>query len=301
MTTSNVAVRVTAPATSANLGPGFDSLGLALDLCDDIELEAEFGGPERALTVDVEGSGANQVPCDERHLVARTVRESLDELGTKPSSLRLRCRNTVPHGRGLGSSAAAIVAGVAAARAIAGEPQDMPLMLDQVARLEGHPDNVAASLLGGLTIAWYDASTFRATRVDVHPDIVPVVCIPPTEVSTRAARRLLPAEVSHRDAAGNAARAALLVEACSRRPELMFDATEDKLHQSHREPAMPETIALVRSLRESGMAAVVSGAGPSVLVLGAPASLESVRDHAGAWDVRTLPVRRNGVLVQRLE
>lgn len=293
------AVRVTAPATSANLGPGFDALGLALEWCDDVEAVAAFDGAGHDLHVEVEGSGAGTVPLDERHLVVRAMRAAFAELGPQPSSLRVRCRNVVPHSRGLGSSAAAIVAGVVAARALAGVPDgEVRDVLDLATRLEGHPDNVAACLFGGLTIAWTDATaTARSARVDVHPDIAPVVCVPPGEVSTEAARGLLPAAVSHHEAAVNAGRAALLTEAVARRPELLFEATEDRLHQSFREPAMPETIALVTSLRRQGLAAVVSGAGPSVLVLGAPAPLERVRSSAPGWDVRALDVRAEGVRV----
>jgi len=298
---SSRTVTVRAPATSANLGPGFDALGLALELCDEIEVTAEFGGLQQPVVVDVEGPGASGVPRDEGHLVVRAMRAAFAELGEQPSALRLTCRNALPHGRGLGSSAAAIVAGVAAAAELA-EPGklDRQNMLELAARLEGHPDNVAACLLGGLTVAWSNsAGTASATRADVHADVTPVVCIPPEAVSTETARGLLPATVSHQDAAINAARAALLVQALTRQPELLLVATEDRLHQAYREPAMPQTIALIERLRADGLAAVVSGAGPSVLVLGAAVDVGQVRSHAPDWDVRALPVRRTGVAVLR--
>lgn len=298
MSPTTASVRVRTPATSANLGPGFDTLGLALGLHDEVEVTATFGGPETPVEVTVDGEGAAAVPLDERHLVVRSLRAAFAELGEQPSALRLSCRNTLPHGRGLGSSAAAIVGGVVAARALAGlaEPDDALALAD---RLEGHPDNVAACLLGGLTVAWRgDDGTARATRVDVHPDVVPVVCVPSFEVSTHTARGLLPGSVPHADAAANAGRAALLVHALGRRPDLLLDATADRLHQHYREPAMPPTLALVTALREEGLAAVVSGAGPTVLVLAAGDETGRVRALAEGWDVRALQVDTRGAVVE---
>lgn len=294
-------VRVLVPATCANLGPGFDALGLAVGLYDELEVTASFGGPGNELVVEVDGVGAASVPRDERHLVVRAMRAAFAELGGQPSMLRLTCHNVIPHGRGLGSSAAAIVAGVMAARALAGTEEAREYAALQLAnRLEGHPDNVAACLLGGATIAWLDElDGARATSLDVHPDIMPVVCVPDGAVSTAAARGLLPDAVPHRDAAANAARAALLVEALTRQPDLLLDATEDRLHQTYREPAMPATIALVTALRRDGIAAVVSGAGPAVLAL--VAGGEKVADVgalAPGWDVRRLTVDQHGVQVE---
>jgi homoserine kinase len=296
-------VRVRAPASCANIGAGFDALGLALDLNDDVDIEAEFDGPGQELSIKVEGMGATSVPRDERHLVAMAMRATFAEAGRQPSALRLSCRNTVPHGRGLGSSAAAIVTGVVAAGALLGDPVDRDSSALQLAsRLEGHPDNVASCLLGGLTIAWLDAwGVVRATRVNVHPDVHPIVCIPTDELSTKEARRLLPATVPHRDAALNAGRAALVVEALSRQPDLLFDATEDQLHQQYREPAMPRTIALVTALRKAGMAAAVSGAGPSVLVLGTPDLVPTITTLAAEWDVRLLDINHRGVQIEYLD
>ncbi|TDD66045.1 homoserine kinase [Jiangella aurantiaca] len=296
MTTATVRVRT--PATSANLGPGFDALGLALSLHDEVEVTAEFGGPATPIEVTVDGEGAGSVPLDERHLVVRSLRAAFAELGEQPSALRLSCRNALPHGRGLGSSAAAIVAGVVAARALTGLTRhDDALALAD--RLEGHPDNVAACLLGGLTVAWRDdTGTARATRVDVHPDVAPIVCVPSFEVSTEKARGLLPDAVPHADAAANAGRAALLVHALGRRPDLLLDATADRLHQHYREPAMPETFALVTLLRAEGLAAVVSGAGPTVLVLATGDEAGGVRALAEGWDVRALQVDTRGAVVE---
>jgi homoserine kinase len=255
-------VEVEVPATSANLGPGFDALGLALSLRDRVRLETTPAG----LVVEVEGSGAASLPRDETHLVVRAARAAFDAMGVTQPGLSLTCANLVPHGRGLGSSAAAIVAGVVAARASVAAGADLlddAAVLRLAARLEGHPDNVAAALLGGLTIAWDDGDGACAARLDAVGQAV--VFVPPDEVSTRVARGLLPAAVPHADAARNAGRAALLVAALTGRPELLLPATRDWLHQPYRAPVMLESSALVQALRDAGVAAVVSGAGPSVL------------------------------------
>jgi homoserine kinase len=262
-----VVATVRVPATSANLGPGFDSLGLALGVHDTVRLELAPSG----LEVEVRGVGAGAVPTTEDHLIARAVRAALDHLGLPQPGLRLTCHNAIPHGRGLGSSAAAVVAGLVAARGVLAEPEwlDYETVLSLATAFEGHPDNAAAALLGGCTISWYaDNGVPMAERVDVHADIDPVVCVPSVELATSIARAMLPPTVPHADAAFNAGRAALLVQALARRPGLLMEATHDRLHQTQRAPAMPESAHLVQRIREFGGAAVVSGAGPSVLVLG---------------------------------
>jgi homoserine kinase len=284
-------VRVTVPATSANIGPGFDALGLALAWHDVVQVTTATAGVE----IDVDGMGAHNVPRDQSHLVVQAIRATLDELGATVGGLRLRCTNAIPHGRGLGSSAAAIVAGVLAARELAGVGRDDEAALATAARLEGHPDNVAPCLLGGLTISWTSGDRVRAVRTDVHPDIEPVVCVPDETLSTDAARGLLPGVVPHADAADNASRAALLVEALTRRPDVLLDATEDFLHQSYREPAMPDTLALVHRFRGRGLPAVVSGAGPSVLVLATGG--QAVVPGPG-WDVHRPAVDAQGAVAQ---
>ncbi|WP_408898988.1 homoserine kinase [Nocardioides sp. R1-1] len=258
-------VRVRVPATSANLGPGFDTLGLALDLHDRLEAEVTAGG----LTVEVSGYGEGEVPLDERHLVVRAMRATFDRLGKQPDGLRLSCTNVIPHARGLGSSSAAIVAGVWLARELVAGGRlllDDDALLDLAARLEGHPDNVAPALLGGFVISGQDADgSFWAVPCGVDPRVGAVVYVPTTPVATEAARGLLPAAVPHADAAANAGRAALLVAALSGRPEELLRATEDRLHQEYRRPAMPASLALVEALRGDGVPAVISGAGPTVL------------------------------------
>jgi homoserine kinase len=262
-----VVATVRVPATSANLGPGFDSLGLALAIHDVVRLSLAPSGFE----VSVRGEGAGDVPRTEQHLVARAVRAGFEHAGVPQPGLRLHCHNAVPHGRGLGSSAAAVVAGLVAARGCLADPDllDDATVLALATAFEGHPDNAAAALLGGCTISWRaDTGVPRAERVDLRADLDPVVCLPTHELSTSTARAMLPATVPHADAAFNAGRAALLVQALGRRSDLLLEATEDRLHQAQRAPAMPQTAALVHRVRELGGAAVVSGAGPSVLVLG---------------------------------
>ena len=253
-------VTVRTPASSANLGPGFDALGLALTLYDEITAQTTSAG----LEIEVVGEGCDSVPKDEQHLVVRAMHVAFDALGQRPPGLHLSCNNAIPHGRGLGSSAAAIVAGIALARALTeGAELDDAAAFQLAADLEGHPDNVAAAMFGGLTIAWLDGGTAHAERLESNVEVT--VFVPPEAVSTERARGLLPAEVPHADAAANAGRAALLVRALSGAPHLLLPATEDRLHQSYRSRAMPESYQLMTSLREAGVPATISGAGPTVL------------------------------------
>lgn len=268
MSTTSVGtrLRVTVPATSANLGPGFDALGLALGLVDDVV--AEVRGPgEPALTVEVTGEAAQEVPRDATHLVVRVLDRAAAHAGAARPPLLLRCTNRIPHGRGLGSSAAATVAGLLLARGLLAPDLDDDTVLALATAVEGHPDNVAACLLGGLAIAWSEEGGVRAVRSEVAPDVRAAVLVPPAALPTELARAMLPSTVPHPDAAFTAGRAALLVEALTRRPDLLLAATEDRLHQDYRAPAMPDSARLIRALRGQGLAAVVSGAGPSVLVL----------------------------------
>jgi homoserine kinase len=257
-------VWVRAPATSANLGPGFDALGLALACHDEVMARVTAGG----ITVDVAGEGAGELPTDASHLVVRSMQAVFDELGEQPAGLELRCVNRIPQARGLGSSSSAIVAGVLAARALvvdgaARMSDDAVLRL--VSRIEGHPDNVAPCLLGGFTIAWTQDDGARAVRTDPAPGVRPVLFIPSERGLTEVARAALPDSVPHGDAAFNAGRAALLAHALTKAPELLFPATEDRLHQPYRASGAPASAALVAELRAAGVAAVISGAGPSVL------------------------------------
>ena len=285
--------RVRVPATSANLGPGFDSFGLALALYDDVVVRVAESG----LVVDVAGEGADEVRRDKRHLVVQAVRATFDALGGQPRGLEVVCANHIPHGRGLGSSAAAIVAGIVAARELVlGGAERLPddAVLRLAAQLEGHPDNVAACLAGGFTMAWQEAGTTSGSalltsslHLDVHKSIAAVVFIPETQSSTARARKLLPDTIPHKDAVTNVARAALLSQALTRRPDLLFVATQDALHQPYRASAMLRSAALMTRLREAGIAAVISGAGPSVLALTTTVNADAVAEFDTRWYTAT--------------
>ncbi|GAB2973495.1 homoserine kinase [Frigoribacterium salinisoli] len=277
-------VLVKVPATSANLGPGFDTLGLALSLYDELDVEAR---PGAGVEVHVEGVGAGEVPTDASNLVVRSIVATFEAVGQPVPGLVLRARNSIPHGRGLGSSAAAIVSGVMAAKGLLEGVVDLDAdaLLAVATDLEGHPDNVAPALFGGLTIAWMHGGRPSSKRLLVHRGVAPVVFVPESTLSTKLARSLQPASVPHEDATFNVSRSALLVAALVQSPELLHAATEDRLHQSYRASAMPETDALIRVLRDAGLAAVVSGAGPSLLVLGSDPgqrlfAADLVREHA---------------------
>ncbi|WP_442860736.1 homoserine kinase [Arthrobacter sp. zg-Y750] len=302
----DISVRV--PATSANLGPGFDSLGLALDLHDTVRVRTV---EEEGILVEVAGEGAGNVPLDSSHLVVRALLSTLAAAGYTAPGLHLSAANAIPHGRGLGSSASAIVSGVLAANTLlpAEARLDAAGLLHACSALEGHPDNVAPALAGDLAISWETGGRFRSARASVHPDVVPVAAIPATELSTASARGLLPASVPHRTAAANSGRAALLVHALTHDPSLLLEGTRDELHQSFRAPAMLPSAELMASLRAAGFAAVISGAGPTVLCLaaGVAEAREAeglITEHllaAGSrekWRVLSLGVQRDGARVE---
>ncbi len=288
---TSVTVRV--PASSANLGPGFDSIGLALGLWDECTATVT---DEPGLVVLVAGEGADEVPLDGSHLVARTMRTAWRDLGVeRPTGLRLECTNAVPHGRGMGSSATAIVMGIVVAQALwadspDGQPVDLAAVNDLAARLEGHPDNASASVFGGLTLSWSDRlgepGATRTVRPSLHPDLDAVVFVPDAQLSTAKARSVLPAQVRLADAAANSGRAALLVHAVTTDPSLLLPATREWLHQEPRRESYAASMALVDSLRAAGHAAVISGAGPSVLVLTTGDAAADVTGYGGpGWRV----------------
>lgn len=265
-------VRVRVPASSANLGAGFDSLGLALGIYDEIAVTTI----ETGLEVDVAGEGSGDVPLNSSHLVVRAVERGLEAAGVWATGLRVTCDNSIPHSRGLGSSAAAAVGGLVAANAlIARELVDHTMPVSRVLQLasefEGHPDNAAASIHGGATVSWSDTCgpdrCYSAAPLMVHPDIRAYVFVPSHRSSTSEARGLLPAEVAHPVAAFNAGRAAVMVVALTQSPDLLLEGTEDLLHQPYRVSAMPQSTEFMHWLRERGIAAAISGAGPSVLAL----------------------------------
>jgi homoserine kinase len=261
-------VLVKVPATTANLGPGFDTLGLALSVYDELIVTTRS---KPGATVEVHGVGAGDVPTDESNLVVRSIAYTFAAYGIDLPGLDLIARNSIPHGRGMGSSGAAIVSGIMAAKGLLeGIVEiDSEGLLALATALEGHPDNVAPALFGGLTIAWMTPDGPRHKKLIVHRGVSPLVAVPIESImSTALARSLQPESVPHEDAVFNVSRSALLIAALIQSPELLLAATEDKLHQSYRASAMPETDSLIRMLREHDLAAVVSGAGPSILVLG---------------------------------
>lgn len=306
-------VTVRPPATSANLGPGFDAFGLALELRDEVTVELAESG----LEVEISGEGAESLPVDENHLIIRSLRAAFGRLGVQPPGLRVRCVNRIPHGRGLGSSSAAICAGIMAARALVVDGElalDAYAALDLASELEGHPDNVAPCLVGGFTTAWQQADGVDVLRLDPAEGVSAVLFVPSQPLSTHVARGLLPKDVPHADASFNAGRSGLLALALTapglapeRRRELLFAGTEDRLHQGYRAPAMEASAQLIARLRADGHPAVVSGAGPSVLafgVVGAPVLraaeyARGVDPRVGGptWGAAELPVAAVGVVV----
>ncbi|WP_062297699.1 homoserine kinase [Demequina maris] len=275
-------VRVSVPATAGNLGPGFDALGMALGLVDDLEVRAVASS---SVSVEIEGEGAASLPRDESHLVVQALRAALDHVGASQTGLEIRAVNRIPHGRGLGSSAAAVVAGIVAARSLIAEPEALPAeeVLTLANAFEGHPDNAAPAIYGGATVAWKDASGVHARPLVVSDEIETAVLVPGSTLPTKEARAVLPARVPHVDAAFNVGRAALLVNALAGRPEDLFAATEDKLHQNYRVDVLGPASAMVKELRSRGLAAVVSGAGPSVLVLGTGLAAEGLESGLLTW------------------
>lgn len=265
-------------ASSANLGPGFDSLGLALGLYDEIFVETTESG----LKIDVEGQGAGQVPLDESHLVVRAVNRGLAAAGLQVGGLKVTCRNVIPHSRGLGSSAAAVVGGLAVVNGLAVQVGSPELSRDELVQLssefEGHPDNAAAAVLGGAVVSWTVSgersdggkacpARYGAAQLDLHPDIRLFPAIPENRSSTAETRAVLPTQVPHTDARFNLSRAAMLVVALTQRPDLLLEATEDRLHQPQRAPSMPASAEYLAALRRLNIPAVLSGAGPAVIAL----------------------------------
>ncbi|MDX2355737.1 homoserine kinase [Dietzia sp. PP-33] len=284
-------VSVEVPASSANLGPGFDALGVALGLYDTITVTTIESG----LELEVSGEGAGQVPADASHLVAKAVEAGLRAGGMGAPGVRITCTNSIPHSRGLGSSASAAVGGLVAANGLMGRVLTDEHLVQLASEFEGHPDNAAASVLGGVVVSWTERSAttvvYRAVRMEVDPSIVVTVLVPSETSSTAQTRGLLPATVPHEDAAFNASRAALMSVALASHPEFLPAATEDRLHQSYRAPALPATTEWVARLRERGLAATVSGAGPTVLVLGTGALPADLRGDAESQGWRVLDLK----------
>lgn len=284
---------VSVPATSANLGPGFDSIGLALDIRDKITARVVDSG----VTVHINGNGADSLPKDDSHLIAKVILDTAADLGSPISGLEIECTNEIPQGRGLGSSASAIIAGLVLARALTESDMTEEELLQRANVFEGHADNISACLLGGLTVAWWDQiDDVEAISLEVNRDIDAVIGVPNAELSTEKARGLLPAELPYGDAVFNASRTALLIAAMTTDPSLLLDATADRLHQDYRRAAYPESMAIVDALRAAGIAGTISGAGPTVLALttgeGVELAMQIMRD--GGFDPREVDISRTG-------
>jgi len=297
--------QISVPASSANIGPGFDCFGIALELRDRYAAQVL---DEPTFDVDISGEGADEVKKDAKNLVIKAMMHGFEHMGSKPRGIALRALNAIPHGRGLGSSASAIVGGLALARSLVltGEQyMSDDDLITLATELEGHPDNVASAFYGGATIAWVEnsidqsgntKSVGRAVSLKVDDRIKALLLVPDNQLSTAKARKLLPETISHQDAVLNSSRTALLVHALAERPDLLFTATQDLLHQSYRASAMPKTISLVEKLRGAGLAAVVSGAGPSVMVLysNSEDEIDQVASLAPGFTAMKLAVAKTG-------
>ena len=264
-------MQVQVPASSANLGPGFDAFGLALAMHDRYVAQVL---DDAVLDIDVTGEGADEVPRTDKNLLVKAMYKGFDFLGGRPKGLAIRALNVNPHGRGLGSSASAIIGGLVLARALVLNGEDHMgdiALLSLATDMEGHPDNVSAALFGGATISWFEMekhkSSAHCVHLNVDPRIQAMAYIPSKALATSKARKMLPETIPFADAVQNSRNASLMSHALTLRPDLLFTATEDFLHQSYRADAMPESFALVEKLRGAGVAAFISGAGPTVLAL----------------------------------
>ena len=296
-------IQVQVPATSANLGPGFDSFGLALGMHDRYVAQIL---DDAGLDIDVTGEGADELPRNDKNLLVKAMYKGFDFLGGKPKGVAVRALNVIPHGRGLGSSASAIVGGLSLARALVLTGSDKmsdEKLLQLATEMEGHPDNVAAALYGNAVVAWQEdqhgKSVAQAIALSVDTRIRAIAFIPSTAIATSKARKMLPETIPHRDAAKNSANSALFVHALTLRPDLLFRATEDFLHQSYRSEAMPASFALLNKLRGAGVAAFISGAGPTVLALhtGSESDVsELIRAAGSKFEAKSLEISRTGAM-----
>ena len=294
-------IQVQVPATSANLGPGFDSFGLAFGLHDRYVAQVL---DEEGLDIDVTGEGSDEVPRTEKNLLVKAMYKGFDFLGGKPKGVAVRALNVIPHGRGLGSSASAIIGGLVLARSLVLTGTDKmndEVLLNLANEMEGHPDNVAAALYGGATVAWQDVVKGRAIAHAIHlpvdPRIKVMAFIPATPLATKKARTMLPDTIPFADAQRNSSNAALMTHALTIRPDLLFAATEDFLHQRYREEAMPASFALMTKLRAAGVAAFISGAGPTVLALhteGEDETLQLSRAGGAKFEGKSLEIASRG-------
>lgn len=286
---TSVTVRV--PGSSANLGPGFDTLGLALGIYDEVTVEVTSGG----LDIEIFGEGADELPRDGSHLVVKAIRSALAAAGAFAPGMRISCHNEIPQSRGLGSSAAAAAAGVVAGNTLAGSPLDTTQVVQLASAFEGHPDNAAASIVGGAVVSWTDIPVdgksepiYRAVGIDVDKRIKATALVPNFHASTHAVRKVLPEQVTHVDARFNVSRVAVMTVALQNHPELLQEGTRDRLHQPYRADVLPVTAEWVNRLRNRGYAAYLSGAGPTIMVLSTEPVEEKILDQARDDGLRVL-------------
>lgn len=289
-------VVISVPATTANLGPGFDSIGLALEIRDHITARIADSG----VRVSISGNGATSLPKDESHLIAKVALDAARKWGKELSGLDLECNNEIPQGRGFGSSAAAIIAGLVIARELTGVNISDVELLQEANRIEGHPDNISACLFGGLTVnAWNTVDDVESISLSTHDDVVVVMGIPNAELDTHKARGFLPAQVPYENAIFNASRAALLVAAMTSAPDQLLAATADRLHQDYRKDAYPESMAIVSALRKAGIGGAISGAGPSIAAFTTSANVQVAKAiiTGGGFEAREVAISPSGVQV----
>lgn len=295
--------RVTVPGSSANLGPGFDTLGIAVGIYDTVEVEVTASG----LEIEIIGEGAEDLPRDSSHLVVKAIRLGLAACDANAPGLKVICHNNIPQSRGLGSSAAAAVAGVVAANTLAGSPLDDDALVQLSSEFEGHPDNAGASVLGGAVVSWTDIPvdgrskpSYRAVGIPVDPSIKAVALVPDFHASTNAVRAVLPSHVTHTDARFNVSRTAVMTAALQHNPELLWEGTRDRLHQPYRADVLPVTAEWVNRLRNRGYAAFLSGAGPTAMVLTTTDVDQALLDDARAANLRVLELEVAGPVVAEL-
>lgn len=283
--------RVTVPGSSANLGPGFDTLGLAVGIYDTVEVEVTSSG----LEVEIFGEGADDLPLDSSHLVVKAINSGLHAADVHAPGLKVTCHNNIPQSRGLGSSAAAAVAGVVAANTLAGSPLSTDELIQLSSAFEGHPDNAAASVVGGAVVSWTDIPVdgvsqpeYRAVPLTVHKDIIATALVPDFHASTNAVRKVLPSHVTHTDARFNVSRTAVMTVAIQTHPQFLWEGTRDRLHQPYRADVLPVTAEWVNRLRNRGHAAYLSGAGPTALVLTTSAVEPALLDEAREAGLRVI-------------
>jgi homoserine kinase len=297
-------VRVRVPASTANLGPGFDALGMALGLYNEVEVELTGDG----LSLEVQGEGAERLQAlGERNLVARSVTGTLERLGVPAGGVRIRMENSIPLSRGLGSSSAAALGGVAAAAALAGASLPPEEILDLALPFEGHPDNITPALLGGLTVSTLVEGRVRCVKLPVPAELRAVAVIPEFHLSTAKARKALPPSVPRADAIFNVGRVALFLGAMQTgRLDLLREAAQDRLHQPYRAPLVPGMAeVLAEGERAGALACFLSGAGPTLLALVTGDGRAVGERMAACWKAQAnvtarplpLPIDRDGLQI----